>query len=402
MGKFGVIVQTAVAAAVAVMTAAVLLIYPATAVSQTVAAPRGESALDGSGAQNGQTWREYDLTGFTHYVENFTGVSQRSESAGGTPDDAAIASADDESATAVVTALGEWILAETGESTWRGETISAISLTPQRLRVFHTPAVLKQIDEIVERFTRPESAGYGCRLRVFSVNNPRWRTTLRADLESVPVRNSGVTAWLLDASQRESFDTAMARQVGFREYFNSPAPTAGTSSGTASLPTQILVTPSGVPLSLRSVRTRSYAQDAYAISAFPGYAQQTGTLAEGFVVRLLPLLSPDEQTLDISLHHELAVVDRMQGIGVHFTSPAGQRQQVTLEQPQMFRTNGTERFRWPVGRTLLLSLGQVPPPEPDSSPPSGLSISLPGYPATPRVELFFEIDCVVLQPTTGN
>ncbi len=374
-------------------------------------------------AEHGQVWQEYDLSAYVARVSALTGVVQSGVSGNGQGAASASVSA--------VRAITEWIIHETGPEIWCGEAISVLSATPQRLRVYHTPQVQQVVAEVVSRFTALETVQCGCRVRFFSVADPKWRTTLRQYLTAVSVQNTGVMAWTLDRTNASSFDTLIQKQSGFRTYFGTASHTVsvsgvgsgnagqGNSTGASSVAETIaLATGSqqrspnaastvmnapiavgGVTLQLQSLRNRGFIQDAYAVSGFPGYEQSTGTLVDGFTARLTVLPGMDYQTMDVALDYEMAVLDKMSKVGVNFTSPAGQKQQVTIEVPQMFKQHGVERFRWSMGETLLLSLGLVPPIEPENHASLLSSLPIPGQNDS-RVELLLELDGVSLQPAS--
>lgn len=398
---------------------------------------QGDNAQDTSNAlfpsEHGQIWREYDLSAYVARVSALTGVVQSGVSDNGEGASAASATA--------VRAITEWVIHETGPEIWCGEAISVLSATPQRLRVYHTPQVQQVVAEVVSRFTALETIQYGCRVRFFSVSDPQWRTTLRQYLASVSVQNTGVMAWTLNRTNASSFDALIQKQSGFRTYFgvdsnlvaggkignigtgnagqgtslgvgtssdgvSSVARTIALATGAqagakdaGSFVTNAPIAVGGVALSLQSLRNRGFIQDAYAVSGFPGYEQSTGTLVEGFTAKVTVLPGIDYQTMDAALDYEMAILDKMSKVGVNFTSPAGQKQQVAIEVPQIFKQDGMERFRWPIGETLLLSLGLVPPIEPENRSSLLSNLPIPRQ-SDSRVELLVELDCVSLRPAS--
>ena len=76
-------------------------------------------------ADGGQVWREYDISSYAMRVSS----TERPEQA-----------------------LVDWILRETGYEAWHGETVSILSASPRKIRVYHTPEIQAVVAEIVDRF----------------------------------------------------------------------------------------------------------------------------------------------------------------------------------------------------------------------------------------------------------
>ncbi|REJ67097.1 MAG: hypothetical protein DWQ31_12300, partial [Planctomycetota bacterium] len=78
----------------------------------------------------GQVWREYDISPYTLRV---TSTNQPEQ------------------------AIVDWILRETGYEAWHGEEVAVLNATRGTLRVYHTPEKQAIVGEIVDRFVNTEA-----------------------------------------------------------------------------------------------------------------------------------------------------------------------------------------------------------------------------------------------------
>ena len=91
--------------------------------------------------QQGQVWREYDISPYTARVT----TTKRPEQA-----------------------IVDWILRETGYEVWHSEPLGILSATPRTLRVYHTPEMQALVAEVVDRFVASEAENQTFSLRVMT------------------------------------------------------------------------------------------------------------------------------------------------------------------------------------------------------------------------------------------
>ena len=118
----------------------------------------------------GQVWREYDISSYTARVT----TTKRPEQA-----------------------IVDWILRETGYEVWHSEPFGILSASPRSLRVYHTPQMQAVVADIVDRFVSSEAETRTFSLRIATIDNPNWRVAAHRALRPIPAQTPGVSAWLL-------------------------------------------------------------------------------------------------------------------------------------------------------------------------------------------------------------
>ena len=95
----------------------------------------------------------------------------------------------------------DWVLQETGYSSWHGDTVASLSADANTLRCFHAPPMQARVEEIVARFVEDTDSPHRFSVRVFGVGSPSWRNDSgRAGLDHV-ARRSGSLCWWSPATQ---------------------------------------------------------------------------------------------------------------------------------------------------------------------------------------------------------
>jgi len=139
----------------------------------------------------GQVWHEYDISSYTTRVTS----TKRPEQA-----------------------IIDWILRDTGYEAWHTDPLGVLSAGNRALRVYHTPEMQKRVADVVERFTSSEAATYTFSMRVVTLDSPNWRTLSQRLLRAVPVRTSGVNAWLLPKENAAIKLGELRRRNDYREH----------------------------------------------------------------------------------------------------------------------------------------------------------------------------------------
>jgi hypothetical protein len=292
----------------------------------------------------GQVWREYDITPYTARV---TGTNRPEQS------------------------IVDWILRETGYEAWHGETVAVLSANTRALRVYHTPETQGVVSEIVDRFINSEAETHAFSIRVISLDSPSWRAKAQRMLRPVNVQTQGVEAWLLAKEDAALLQGELRKRNDYREH---SAPHLLVNNGQTAVAT--------------ATRTHNYVRGVLITpDAWPGFQPIPGQIDEGYSLELSPLLSLDGRTIDAVVKCNLDQVEKLQPVMLDVPTPAAPRQRTEITVPQLSSFRLHERFRWPVEQVLLIGCGIVAPPVPAEQ---GLRVPFVSTPA--RVDLLIFVE----------
>lgn len=304
----------------------------------------------GSGAlpnEDGQVWREYDITPYTLRVTSTSRPEQ---------------------------AVVDWVLRETGYEAWHGEPVALLSANNRVLRVYHTPQMQEVVGELVDRFVNSEAESHAFGLRVCTVGHPNWRARAQRQLQPVAVQSQGVQAWLIAKEDASLLVAELRRRADFREY---------------SSPHMLVI--NGQSSVVSTVRPRNYLKSILARGdLFAGFEPEMGQVDEGFSLEFSPLLSLDGAWIDAIVKCHVDQVEKMVPVVLEAPSPNSPRGRAKIEVPQVSSIRLHERFRWPVDKMLLISLGMVATPVPEENAIQRLGIPLPIGPDRADLLVFIE------------
>ncbi len=318
------------------------------------AAPTRARVTKGSGAlpnDQGQVWREYDITPYTSRVTSTNRPEQT---------------------------IVDWILRETGYETWHSDPVGLLSANRNTLRVYHTPEIQAVAADIVDRFVNTQADAYAFSLRVATVVNPNWRAKALPMMTPIPVQTPGIQGWLLAKEDAQYLLSELARRTDYRE-FNSP---------------QQLIS-NGQSIVLSTMRPRQYVKGAIATQTqWPGYQPEMGTLEEGFSLEFSPLMALDLASADAIVKLRLNQIEEMVPVKLDLPTVVAPNQRVEVEVPQMTMANMHERFHWPMEHVLLLSMGVVATPAPTKDNPltDTINSALPMFKDPPRADALLFIE----------
>jgi hypothetical protein len=292
----------------------------------------------------GQVWREYDITPYTARVTSTNRPEQ---------------------------AIIDWILRETGYEAWHGETVALLAANTRTLRVYHTPETQAIVGEVVDRFVNSEAETHAFSIRVISLDSPSWRAKAQRMLRPVNVQTQGVQAWLLAKEDAALLQGELRKRNDYREH---SAPHLLVNNGQTAVAT--------------AARTHNYVRGVLlSPEAFPGFQPIPGQIDEGYSLELSPLLSLDARTIDAVVKCNLDQVEELQPVMLDVPTAAAPRQRTKIQVPQLSSFRLHERFRWPVDQVLLIGCGMVAPPVPVEQ---GLRLPLVSTPA--RVDLLIFVE----------
>ncbi|MBN1591181.1 MAG: hypothetical protein JW888_16835 [Pirellulales bacterium] len=270
-------------------------------------------------ADQGQVWREYDLS---QYVMRVTSTER--------PEQAVV----------------DWILRETGYETWHSDTVSILSATRNKLRVYHTPEIQSVVARVVDRFVGSQAQSQTFGLRIVSVNHPNWRAKVQTLLHPVTVQTPGVQAWVLQKEDAAVLLAELRRRGDYREH-SSP----------------YLMVHSGQSTMVNLMHPKTYVRDIILQpGVWPGFQPEAGQIDEGFALEFCPLLSLDTRSIDATVKCTVTQVEKTVPVVVDVPASAASPGRTKIEVPQMTNFHFHERFRWPTDQVLLISMGLVAKP----------------------------------------
>ena len=315
-------------------------------------ARRAARVTAGSGTlpnDQGQVWREYDISPYTARVT----TTKRSEQA-----------------------VVNWILRETGYEVWHTEPLGILGASQRTLRVYHTPQMQAVVADIVNRFVSSEAETRTFSLRIVTIDNPNWRVTAHRTLRPIPTQTPGVSAWLLSKEDSAVLLGALQHRSDYREH-SSPH----------------LLVNNGQPTVVSALRGRPFIRDVSPrTDAWQGYDNLPGQIDEGFSLEFHPLLSTDRRSVDAMIKCQIDQVEKLVPVMLEVPTQASPRQRARVEVPQTSSLRFGERFRWPADQVLILGLGIVALPVPIDSTPTLAGVPLPLPSSPPRADLLVIIE----------
>src|SRR5688500_14623987 len=273
---------------------------------------------------DGQVWREYDISPYTFRVRGKAKPEQ---------------------------AIIDWILRETGTDVWFSAPVAVLSADSRTLRCYHTPQMQKTVQSVVERFVSGTAESHTLGIRVMTVGSPNWRSRALSLLKPVDVKSPGVEAWLLSKENAAVLVADLKRRGDYRE-LNAPN----------------LLVQSGQSETIAKTSPRQYDRGVRPSAAYPGYEVVRGQIDEGFSLVLSSLMSLDAKACDVVVKCNVDQVEKLVSIGLD-VPVGGTTQKVPIQVPQFVSWRLHERFRWPSDQVLLLSCGVVASPTGEAATP---------------------------------
>jgi hypothetical protein len=277
----------------------------------------------------GQVWREYDIRPYTQRLAADPKPQQR---------------------------IVDWILRETGDESWHGEAIGVLNATREVLTVYHTPAMQAIVTDIVDRFVNSRAAEQAFSMRIVTVRHPDWRVRALGLMTPISIQSPGLQGWVMPKENYALLSSELARRSDVRDY---------NAAGQ--------LVSNGHSIVFSTMRPRGYVKGIVPTqNAWPGYQPEMGQLDEGASLEFTPLLSLGLDTAEAVIKLRFNQVEKMHRVSLDLQAPgaaagatAGQRLQI--EVPQVTSADLHERFRWPANQVLVLSMGMVATPAPDTA-----------------------------------
>lgn len=282
---------------------------------------------------HGQVWREYDISQYTLRVQNVEKPEQ---------------------------AVVDWVIRQTGTEVWFSEPLGLLSAGRSTLKVYHTPEMQAVVKEIVDRFIGGATNPYSYGVRLLTVGDPNWRTTLHHMLRPVSVQTPGIQAWIMSKEDAAIFVSELKKRADYREYNSTDLAIYNGQVGT-----------------LRHEKPTNYIKNIlFSGDAFGTYQPETGQIKEGYKVEISPLVALDGSVVDAVIKCEVDQVEKLVPVKIDVPTQLN-RQRVQVHVPQLVSWRVHERFRWPADQVLVLSCGVVAKPQGGRPGALGLAQSLP-------------------------
>lgn len=261
--------------------------------------------------QSGQNWREYDIT---PYTSKFYPSDHPEE------------------------AVRKWILRETGPEVWHGSSVSALSVSSQRVSVYHNPQVQQRVADVLGRLVWYTPGEFKARVTFMSAKNPSWRENVLPRAREIAVRTPGRQAWFIEHPDADrllahignNFNGTLLATKDFR-----------VANGREARVEWLNPTSAGRGPSVQN-------------SALRSSDDQVTLDGDGILLLVDPLIDADAATIDVDV--KLAQQSR------------GDSKRVPLDEPGRPKINVSDvnsnqfdaQFQLPPGKLVLFSLGTAP------------------------------------------
>ncbi|TWT31829.1 RodZ family helix-turn-helix domain-containing protein [Blastopirellula retiformator] len=286
----------------------------------------------------GQVWRDYDITPYTLRVTSTSKPEQ---------------------------AIIDWILRETGTDVWFGSPLGLLHADKNTLRVYHTPEMQQIVRDVVEDFVESQAEVKTLGLRLVTVKSPNWRRLAYRMMQPVSVKTPGIEAWLLSKENAAILLDSLRKRSDYKEHQAAN-----------------LLIHNGQSSAVSMLKPQTFMRSVRATAAWPGYELQSDQIEAGFSLEVSPLLAPDDRTIDAVLKCSVDQIEKFVNVDIDVPTATGGSQSIQVQIPQMVSWRLHERFRWPSDQVLLISCGVVAQPDMGVSTAASFPISLP-LPSSP-------------------
>jgi hypothetical protein len=241
-------------------------------------------------------------------------------------------------------AIIEWIFRRTGTADWHGDKIAVLCASKTQLKAYNSPEILKQVGEIVERFTDATEDVLKVHVRFFVASDTRWRHSVFSQLTPVGTGPQGQQIWTLRMADASLVISQMQIQQGFRKLADEQVDMVN-----------------GQVLTIRTVEPRTFAGGMQRESAAgQGYTPRADKLDESIILKLSPLLTFEGDSVDASIDLTVNTVRTF-----HRTKVIAPREmgppEMSIDVPEVSQTHLDQTVKnWPLGQTLLITGGIHP------------------------------------------
>ena len=241
-------------------------------------------------------------------------------------------------------AIIEWIFRRTGTADWHGDKIAVLCASKTQLRAYNSPEILKQVGEIVERFTNATEDILKVHVRFFVASDTRWRHTIFSQLTPVGSGPQGQQIWTMRMTDAALAISQMQVQQGFRKLADERVDMVN-----------------GQVLTIRTSEPRTFAGGMQRESAAgQGFTPRADKLDESIILKLSPLLTFEGDEVDASIDLTINTVRTFHRTKVIVPREIGQPE-MSIDVPEVSQTHLDQTVKnWPLGQTLLITGGIHP------------------------------------------
>lgn len=272
-------------------------------------------------------------------------------------------------------ALIDWIMLRTGLNEWHGEHVAVLSANRKYLTAYNSPEVLKQVDEIVERFVKATDDTLRIQVQYIAAVDPRWRYTIYSQMWYVGGGPQGQQIWTMNSRQAALVLTQMQAQQGFRQ-----------------LAKEGVEVVNGQMVGIKTKDVRTYVGGLQPDPAGGlNFTARSDKIEEGVSLKISPLLNFDGDAVDAKIDltvNTVRMLHRTKVIAPREVGPV----ETTIDVPDSTQTHLEQTVRnWKLGQSLIISCG-IHPGILDKK--TGLfNLPIPGtYPTATEVLVFLEIE----------
>jgi hypothetical protein len=274
-------------------------------------------------------------------------------------------------------ALIDWVFKRTGIAEWHGDKIAVLSANRTELRAYNSPEVLKQVDEVVERFTNATEDVLSVHVQFVAAVDTRWRYSVFSRLTYVGSGPQGQQIWTMRLDDAALVLSQMQVQQGFRK-----------------LADQRVEMINGQTLTIKTSEPRTFASGLQRDGAAgAGFQAKADKLEESIVLKLSPLLSFDGDALDAMIDLTVNTVRSFHRTRVITPREMGPPE-MAIDVPEANQTRLDQTVKnWRLGQTLVISAG-IHPGVLDKKG-GWFNLGIPGtYPTGTEVLVFLDAETV--------
>lgn len=242
------------------------------------------------------------------------------------------------------TAMLDWIFRRTGSAPWHDDKISVLSASRTRIKAFHTAKVLAQVDEIVDRFINSVADLIQLRVRIIAAPDTRWRYTNFTRMQFVGTGGQGQRIWTLSPEESSLLINQLTQNASSKVLGDKTFKVLNGQSVTMDATVNIPY--------LGSLQR----DNAVGL----GFQPKTEQITEGVVLKMSPLLTFDDDAVDLAVELTANTVRSLHRTRVIAPREVGNND-ASIDVPEVAGSRLDRPIKaWPLGKTLLISAGILP------------------------------------------
>ena len=238
----------------------------------------------------------------------------------------------------------DWIFRRTGSADWHGEKVAILSASRNTIRAYHNPKMLKQVDQVVRRFTKAVADTLTIRVRIVRAADTRWRYLVHNRMTPIGSGPQGQQIWTLSNADAAQVESQMQLYRGYEP-----------------LVTKTLKLVNGQTLLVEKSEVVDFIAGAQRDGAAGlGFQPAVQQLKEGVTLRISPLLTYDGDALDLAIDLQTNIVRRLIKTTILTRREVGPND-MPINVPEVSETRLNQPItNWPLGQTLMISAGVTP------------------------------------------